>query len=125
MKAVSLLAFAAISLVLSTASAGEVKAASKAAVGQSAAALDAVAQTVMMSANASIEAGSAVAAIPVWMTAKVMDKMGQGSEQAGVWDAATGDPAQRPALDKEIVKPDIKPGSAAPKKDPSPADAMQ
>jgi hypothetical protein len=86
------------------------------------------------SAAASLQVGAAVVAVPVWMSGAAVSGVGEVSRAAGeqtmkggnqLWDFAAGDPAQRPALDRNHpVAP--APAAAAPKPhDPSPAEALK
>ena len=88
----------------------------------------------------SVKLTSGALAVPVWMSGAVVT--GSGAIVTGVgdalthggtatskaadkmWDAATGDPDQRPALNREIALPKPQKTAARPK-DPSPADALQ
>jgi hypothetical protein len=82
----------------------------------------------------SVQAGAAVVAVPVWMSGAVASGAGQLSTAVGdsalkggdkLWDFASGDPAQRPALDRNHpVTPPTSPAAAKPK-DPSPAEALK
>lgn len=76
---------------------------------------------------------SGVVAVPVWMSGGVSTGVGTSLKHSGktagrvatnLWDAATGDPAKRPALDRTIGLPKAKrfPTKA---KDPSPAEALK
>mgnify|MGYP001582678428 CR=1 FL=1 len=81
----------------------------------------------------SVRLVSGVIAVPVWMSGGVSTGVGTSLKQSGktagrtatnLWDAATGDPAQRPALDRKIGLPKLKKPAGRPK-DPSPADALK
>lgn len=72
-------------------------------------------------------------AVPVWMSGAVVTGVGDALTHGGtaastaadkMWDAATGDPDQRPALNREIALPKPQKTAARPK-DPSPADALK
>ncbi len=130
---------------------------------QSCAAVDHVSKAATHSGAASGEASAAVvdsgaasgkvvttvAAVPLWMSGAavqgsgtVVNAVGTASAQAGaaivkgaekMWDTSTGDPAQRPALNRSVGLPAAKPAAApaptpapapAAHRDPSPADAL-
>ncbi len=89
----------------------------------------------------SLQAGSAVAAVPLWMggaavggAGALSQAIGDGAARTGeatmkggdkLWDFGSGDPAERPALDRtRALPPAALPPSVPPRKDPSPAEAM-
>jgi len=117
-----------MSLACSQAQAGESgQAASEAAAKHTLDAASTTSQASGQSANASISAGASVAAVPVWMAGNLAKPIVAGSEQAEsqMWDATTGDPAQRPSLDLNLVKPVTPPDATPPKRDLPPSEAMQ
>ncbi|MBI3884550.1 MAG: hypothetical protein HY302_02290 [Opitutae bacterium] len=91
----------------------------------------------------SVRLASGVLAVPVWMSGAVAT--GSGAALAGVgdslvhsgkaagqtaqkmWDAATGDPAERPALNREVGLPKPRPTAAAASRsrDPAPAEVLK
>lgn len=90
----------------------------------------------------SVQAGSAVAAVPVWMggaaitgAGALSQAIGEGTTKAGeatmkggdtLWDFGSGDPAERPTLDRtRALPPPAVPPSTVKTKDPSPAQAMK
>jgi hypothetical protein len=96
------------------------------------------------SVKGSVEAASAVVAVPVWMSGAVVtaggavssavgDAASKGGESAmhgaeKLWDFSTGDASQRPMLDRDRGVPTApaaieKPSARA--KDPSPAEALK
>lgn len=81
----------------------------------------------------SVRMVSGVAAVPVWMIGGVSTGVGTSLKHSGkaagqtantMWDSATGDPAKRPALDRNIGLPKLK-KPATRRHDPSPAEALK
>lgn len=112
------------------------------AVGHSAAASGEVSAAVVQSGAASGQAVTAVAAVPLWMSGAVVQgsgtvvaSVGNASAQAGaavtagaekMWDSATGDPAKRPALNRQVGVPAVPPTPVpAKRQDPPPAEALK
>ena len=82
----------------------------------------------------SVRLVSGVAAVPVWMSGAVVNGIGTALTESGkatteaadkMWDAAHGDPAKRPALDREIGLPKPTKTAATTPRDPSPAEALK
>ncbi len=90
----------------------------------------------------SVRLASGVLAVPVWMSGAVSagsgaivtgvgDSLAQSGKAAGqtaekMWDAATGDPAERPALNREVGLPKPQKTAANSRaKDPSPAEVLK
>ena len=90
----------------------------------------------------SVRLSSGVLAVPVWMSGAVStgsgavvtgvgDSLTQSGKAAGqaaekMWDAATGDPAERPALNREVGLPKPQKTAANSRaKDPSPAEVLK
>jgi hypothetical protein len=99
------------------------------------------AQTVAAAAHASVGSFrlvSGIAAVPVWMSGTVSTGAGRVSTQIGkdsvragteLWDFATGEPAKRPPLARDIAIPKKETATAtaavAKPRDPSPAEALK
>lgn len=91
----------------------------------------------------SAQVGSAVVAVPVWMSGAAVNAggalssaVGDTAQKAGtavshgaekLWDFASGDSAQRPAMDRThpVVPPLTAPKPSAKAADPSPAEALR
>jgi hypothetical protein len=81
----------------------------------------------------SIRLSSSVVAVPIWMSGGLSTGVGTSLKHSGktatkaannLWDAATGDPAKRPVLNRKIGLPKLKKSAGRPK-DPSPAEALK
>ena len=93
------------------------------------------AESVAVAAHASVGSFrlvSGVAAVPVWLSGATLASAGQVSTQLGkdsaraaqdLWDFATGEPAKRPPLNREVGLPK-KESISAKSHDPSPAEAL-
>lgn len=94
------------------------------------------------SVTGSVQVVSGAVAVPVWMSGAVINGSGELSKAVGktavkagtatahgaekLWDFASGDPSQRPAMDQtHPVTPQPEKKSSAKAKDPSPAEALQ
>lgn len=83
----------------------------------------------------SVRLASGVLAVPVWMSGAVVNGVGESLALSGkaagqtaekMWDAATGDPAERPALNREVGLPKPQKSAAASRtKDPAPAEVLK
>jgi hypothetical protein len=83
----------------------------------------------------SVRLASGVLAVPVWMSGAVVNGVGESLALSGkaagqtaekMWDAATGDPAERPALNREVGLPKPQKTAANSRaKDPSPAEVLK